>query len=410
MPYVVEVTFLDFTGLFANISPAMMGGIFVPPPPGGGPAGAPTFAGTGSSPGQPFTVTFHALGAPPEGFAAMLVTETTFGGDLFRSGPVQLPPSPAQLTVNLVPPQQPSPAPPTLTPSQVSGLVGSVAGNTLSAGGGMTVAIATATAKLVAGAVKLTLTGTIRWSWFIFSASTGFTLTMFLGLAPSHDPSDTSDVVSAPVVTTGAAAPPALTLTSILLSPLAPALAGLFASEVASVVAAEINQMIPSIASGALANMNRQLTPTAVISLERAVITGSGIGLIASVSDLFGPGIEPIPISLRAVISPPPRYGEPIDYTVEVVEDTATGQAVPGATVKITTPAPTETKPQNIDTVTETTGSNGLATFPQLTLQSVELPVFNGKGMSGQLTIYPWLSAKAAGFIGFSEQLNEPPP
>jgi hypothetical protein len=115
----------------------------------------------------------------------------------------------------------------------------------------------------------------------------------------------------------------------------------------------------------------------------------------------------PPPKNLLAAITPAPLYGQPIDYTVEVI-DTATSAVVPGATVKIITPAPTEKDLRNSETVTKTTGANGSASFAQLTLLSVSLPVVTGKGVV-QVTTYPQLFASAAGFNSYSTQLNEAP-
>jgi PASTA domain len=69
------------------------------------------------------------------------------------------------------------------------------------------------------------------------------------------------------------------------------------ASQVTPGLEAMTNQAIPSIVAALLAASTppQQLSPQAVISANRVVITSSGLTLILSAANIFGPVIIPLP-------------------------------------------------------------------------------------------------------------------
>ena len=76
MPYTVRIDqFLDFT---SSINwPAVVGGIWVPPPANGSNPGTPTFTGTvTTTAGLPPVLTFAALGGPPTTDSVMLISQS----------------------------------------------------------------------------------------------------------------------------------------------------------------------------------------------------------------------------------------------------------------------------------------------------------------------------------------------
>ena len=96
MPYTVLIDqYFDLSG---EINwPAVIGGIWVPPPSDGSSPGTPTFAGTVTSTAdQPPMLTFAALDGPPTTASAMLISQPSFG-DLYRLAGATPPANPAHL-------------------------------------------------------------------------------------------------------------------------------------------------------------------------------------------------------------------------------------------------------------------------------------------------------------------------
>jgi hypothetical protein len=298
MPYTVLFDqFLDFTeGITWS---AVVGGIWVPPPSDGTNPGNPTFTGTVTiASGQPPTLTFPALGGPPTTASAMRVSQPSFG-DLYRLA--STPPAADPAHVN----GEASVAP-ALDQSELNSLTASFGPQTSPVPASVQAACAAATlglyfpTSITASAVALTLpaapatgtltvtiTGTVAVNHWLWTSNQPFTFTETVTFAPSGDPADTSRILAA----TGSNA----NMTIIGGAVLAPLLKGPMAGQVTPDLEAKFNQAIPPNIDKALAGRNPplQLSPSAVISARRVVITNAGLTLTLSIADIFGPALIP---------------------------------------------------------------------------------------------------------------------
>jgi hypothetical protein len=100
-----------------------------------------------------------------------------------------------------------------------------------------------------------------------------------------------------------------------------------------------LNGRIAELAADALAHFSppMQLTSTAVISLGRLAVDSDGLHATVVAGDLFGPGIEPIPIPkyISVEVTPQWKCGVAESYTI-TVRDAADGSPIPGAQVSLT--------------------------------------------------------------------------
>lgn len=305
MPYTVNIEVFDLTG--GLTSSAITGGIWVPPPADGSNPGSPTFSGTMNPEGS--VLTFPAMGGPPTGTSAMLVSQPAAAGgvaafgDLFRSGPVAaLPASPAPL-------RGLSTKSPALSQSDLNNLASNFAAMTievpsylayqvaaLSGGWIFPVQITVSSAALTlgppapAGALTLTLTGTMQVYHLFFTDNYPVAFTEFLSLSPAGDPVDTSHILTAISASPGISMPGAFGYAIKLLAPFV-------AGYATPIVEAMVNQAIPSQVAQALAGQNppQQLSPQAVISANRVAITSSELTLTLTVADIFGEPLVNLP-------------------------------------------------------------------------------------------------------------------
>jgi hypothetical protein len=93
-----------------------------------------------------------------------------------------------------------------------------------------------------------------------------------------------------------------------------------------------INGAIASQVGTTLANLGKELTPTAVVSALTPTVTGSGVAARLVLGDLFGPAIVPIPGNLAINITPRPRLAVSQTYLVTVT-NAANSNPVQGAMV-----------------------------------------------------------------------------
>ena len=306
MPYTVLIDqYLDFSGEITW--PAVIGGIWIPPPSDGSSPGTPTFTGTvTSAAGQPPMLTFAALDGPPTTASAMLVSQPSFG-DLYRSAAVPPPANPAHLngdcakgsaltqddldslTANFG--SQTSPIPGWLQ-DIYAGLTGGAyipQSTTVSA-----VALTLPTAPAT-GTLTVTLTGTVAVRHWKAISNNPFTFTETVVLAPSGDPVDTSRILAA------ADSNASMTITGGLV--VAPELVSSMAGQVTPDLEGRFNQAIASNIAQILAKRTppQQLSPPAVISAHRVVITPAGLTLTLSIADIFGPALIPKGENMTAV-------------------------------------------------------------------------------------------------------------
>jgi hypothetical protein len=394
MPYSVLIDqYLDFTGQ-VNL-PSVVGSIWVPAPSDGTHPGTPTFTGTvTAAPGTPPVLTFPALGGPPTTDSAMLISQPS-SGDLYRLAGAAPPANPAHLNGDCM-------AGSALSRSDLDSLTANFGSQTspvpwyvqaaygaLTLGAYFPTSITVSAVSLTlptapaTGFLTMTLTGTVAIQHWLWTSNNSFTFTEMVALAPSGDPVDTSRIVAA----AGSSATMTITGGAIV----APVLVGSIAAQATQDLERRFNQAIGSAVAQVLAGLTppQQLSPQAVISAFKVVITASGLVLTLSVADIFGSAIVPVPGNLAASISPAVVYNEKVDYVVTVT-DFASKQPVAGAVVKLFNPGPS-------GDAESTTDANGRAQLSNVTLDTKEI---TDTHVHPPITIteYPYLNITAAGF------------
>ena len=400
MPYTVLIDqFLDFTGAI-NWS-TVVGAIWVPPPSDGSSPGTPTFTGTVTSvSGKPPMLTFPALGGPPTAASAMLISQPSFG-DLFRLAVAPPSANPAHLNGDCK-------AGSALSQGDLDSMTANFGSQTSSVPGWLQAIYAALTAGLyipesitvsavaltlptapATGILTLTLTGTLAVGHLGATSNNPFTFTETVALAPSGDPVDTSRILAA----TGSSA--SMSIIGGLV--VAPELVGSMASQATSDLEARFNQAIASDIAHTLAALTppQQLSPQAVISANKVLITSSGLTLTVSVADISGPAIVHVPGNLAAAIEPVVVYNEEVNYVVTVT-DFASNQPVQGAAVNLGNPGPS-------GGAKGTTDANGQVRFDKVTLDSREISINHPPY---KVTEYPELAITAANFNFFREILH----
>ena len=166
---------------------------------------------------------------------------------------------------------------------------------------------------------------------------------------------------------------------------LTPDLEGRFNQAIASKVAQVLAELAPP----------QQLSPQAVISAHRVVITSESLTLALSVADIFGSAVVPIPGNLTAAIAPAVAYNKELNYVVTVT-DAASKQPVQGAAVNLENPGPSGgTK--------GTTDANGQVRFDKVTLGTKEITINHPPY---KVTEHPELTITAANFNSFQKILS----
>jgi hypothetical protein len=294
MPYTIK--FDDYLDLTETINwPAVVAGIWVPPPSDGRSPGTPTFAGTITSGIKQLAIlTFPALDGPPTDVSAMLISEPSFG-DLYRVASGLSAANPAH--VNGI-----AQAGPPLSQSDLDKFTSTIGSQTvavpgsaqaafgaLSLGGFIPTSITVSAVRLMLptsesadGTLTLSLTGTIAVShWGLWTSHNGFTFSETVTLAPSGDPVDPARILAA------TSSNPAISW---------PFLGPILADSATPALEISVNQGIVSVVSQTLAGENppQQLSPGTAISAKKPVIKPSGLILTLSVANINGPTSIPL--------------------------------------------------------------------------------------------------------------------
>ncbi len=378
----------------------LVGSIFVPPPPTPQSGSLPAPSYTAPAQGKPVELVFASLASPDGlGSCAVLVTETAFSGDLFRSGPVgALPVSPAKLCGLIVSNAGYTDARYVTTVNSLNDwLANNIPGTTVPINVGIghlfkvqSATLDSAVISLKAGipeTVTLTVTGTLLFWSFFFKETIAFTLTVDMTIGPSHDPSDGSRVL--------AFTPGQVTVTGLgLVNFTADAVGSILAGTVISLLEARANGMIAPAVSSQLAQvLELQPTATAVLSAVKVTLKADSTSMTVSIGDLFGPGTEPIPGNLNVTINPSPRYDVAVDYTVTVTK-ASDDSAVAGAQVVIAGPASSDNPPP------QETNNSGTTTFRGVTLKAETVTI---RGQS--VPLVPFLTVSAEHFNSYMRRL-----
>lgn len=298
-----NILFDEFTDLSGKINrPAVMGGIWVPPPSvqqhGSASPRTPDFTATvTSAPDQPATLTFPALAGPPTGDSAMLISEPSFG-DIYRLAVAPPPDSPAHL--------QGLAASSTVTQAELSELTAGFTAQTfqipgwvqsiyvaLTAGTYVPDSATISTVALTlppagaAGFLTLTLTGTMAITGWWWTNNQPFTFTEHVTLAAAGDPVNARHVLAA------AGSSQNLTVHGgWVLKPLT----GKMGDLATQALEDTINLALPAqVNQEAQKQLGLELSPQAVISAGPVTMTPAGLTLTFSVADIFGPALIPIP-------------------------------------------------------------------------------------------------------------------
>ena len=389
MTYIVHISLFDFGPIFPpTLTPTYRGSLFNIPP-------GPAFD-TATSVPPASTLTFPLTPAVPVVPMALLVTDATGGGDLFRSGLRVLPPSPA--TVSLV--TAIGGVSSTAIPAMTAGLVGMSFPVEIPEGARVVIGIfafgfvppnsLTITGLTLvtgAGTITLTITGSASYRWLILiPVTSSFTYTSTLSLSPSGDARTPAQILRAtPSAST-------LSFTDPFLRSLSQ-FVGLVDAEVGKRIEGILNQAVAKAVDATLASRGSVRTTTSVISLHRITITAGGIGLHIGIADFRNPVMAAPPnTSLKISITPVPLRGRLQTYTVHVTN--AAGAPVVGAAVTLT-------NYQSIGNANPTTSNCPPTNAQGTTHFSVALRGYHhdasGHG-GGVVDRYPSLTASAAGY------------
>lgn len=354
MPYRVNPTIFDFGGFLTTLNAAGR----IDSPPGTFLDAAPAAFGTLTFPAAPPTLPANAT---------LHLTDSSTGGDIFRSGVGPFPADPAPLELVSVPGNDTR-----FTPAQIIGFLGIPAGgltipmtqeiiwaSTLASGYTLVPTMITI-GSVAAGAAPLsfTVTGTLTFQQFWFITRTiSYTGTLTLAAAPSGDAADRGRILSIRVTSAGLTAGFISPGVNFLLSTLAPVVARLLSGA----LEAEVNKAITAAAAQAAAAMTppRRLAPTASICAQRVVATPSGVAVGVVLGSLFGspvPAVAAPPAKMKLTIAPAPAEGTEKAYLFTV---TAGGAAVAGAEIVLTN----FRTPTIAQTLTATTDANGRASI-----------------------------------------------
>jgi hypothetical protein len=364
MAYTLNSMLLDLGSWYAAVYPTLNGRFFAPPPiTGSTPTPIDTATNSPTSPVMPLSLSFMSAAVPPTSPFTVHVVDTGTGGDIFRSGTISsLPPSPGNLTIITAPTT-------TINAATLNAMIGGFAppAITIPAGVGVVSGILTLGTLIplsatiisivpVSGGTPLTftVTGTVTSQrfWF-FTVTTTFTYTFTMSLTPSGDSVNRTRTIAVTVPASGLGGNTLTPLLNFLVAPfLGIVLAG-FAEPA-------LNGIIASNADTELASMGFRLSPTATVSARGIVVTPSGIAAQIAISDVFGPGVLPLPKVLAVSILPDPSTSSNVPYKIKV-RNAATGMAVPGATITLKNFTQSGTS-QTLTTTSDATGEGTITT------------------------------------------------
>jgi hypothetical protein len=384
VPYTVAITLFDFGPIFP-VLPTYTGRFFNIPP------GPPFDTATAAGPGGPLV--FPIMPATPMVPMALHVTDGA-GGDLFRSGLVVVPPSPASLSLVTAVGAVSAAALPPMTarlagtsfpldvPDGLRVLIGTF-GFGFVPPHSLTILVATVVPG--AGTLALTITGSATYRWlFLIPVTSTFTYTTTLTLTPSADAKNPGQIVRA---TPGGST---LSFSDPFLARLS-AFVGVVDGMIAPRIEGVFNTAVVGAVDAFLAGRGSVRTSTSVISARRIVVAAGGISLQIGLADFVMPVVAtPVSTALKIAITPQPVEGTSQTYTVRV---TSAGAPVAGAAVTLT-----NYKTGTVNTTTSNlpaTNAQGETTFTAA-LRGFHRDTTDHAG--GVVNRYPKLTATKAGF------------
>ena len=358
MPYRIDITLLDFAGVFGATTPAITGTLTSVL------SGSVTFAPDLSVPipGAPSTSVLFPAGTSGMFPASVVLSDAgSPTGQVFRSGEITLPPSPGRLTV-ITAAGSISPAAVTAFGSSLGGTqlatpvadgVKLVLGLFLGFGPPESITITSAAITLTPpppmtsgpGSLSITITGSLTYRLlFIVPFTQAFTISTSVAISPSGDGTRTDRIV-------------AVTPSGKTLSLMVPSIPGgvlavpfnVFNGTLVNALEPLVNRAIVDAIDTNLHGRTPPLrrTPTCVISARRIGITSAGISAQLMLAD-FGPAVVAAPRTLALSVTPAPVSNVQHTYTFRVV-DRADQSPVAGATVALTNHNPTRTDTQLTD-------------------------------------------------------------
>ncbi len=414
MPYTLTVHALFLSEVLFGDS--VTASIFVPP-------ASPGLIGVGATPldtatvttGTTFTLAFSSTAIPPTAAFDMLLSDNKIPGDLFRSGQLfGLPPSPGTLNLSVYTQAE--------EPGRISNLLQQQFPHTFPIddltkiivgvySGGVVVpqSIAVNDATLTFGhpnPIEVKATGSLDIKYLgITDQSSGFSLTCNLTVGPSGDPLNTSRIVK---VTASVSSADLIIDTLLLLPPAVLVITQFMETAIAFLLEKKLNEMFARLVSDALARFSPplQLTDTSVISLGRFADDEKGLNVTLVVGDLFGPGIEAIPIPkyIAMEVTPQWKCGVAENYTI-TVRDSADGSPIPGARVSLISgdwahrPNPKREG---------TTDANGRTEFRDVVLKDRVVRMPQKGGPPENVEYQPLVQVSAKGFTTFTAGIDCP--
>lgn len=414
MAYTLGITVLDFARIY--------------------PAGNPSFSASltifgrtpvsATSGGAPTTVLFTTSSSPPTNAGALLLTDPTGPGDLFRSGTViNWPSEPAFITAYTVP-LSPVPALPgfagvgRFSYTQLATLVSSKLPMSFEVPWWMTFLCALFTAfKFMPGRVWIssisflqstTGPGIIRAVFGGFIDDTAGESGVNFGGSVDLKPTPSGNAFDATKVIEITAFNLSLNIDPVGAS-LGPwAVAGVLAPLFAGNLSGPVSDMVNGVIASTVAGMNVPgiapgLSPTWTISARNVTVAASGIVIQTIASDM------PRPHLLMATVVPQPApTTTAVNYTVTVA-DTVTGAAIAGATVTLHNFTQTGATAD----VTGVTDANGQAVF-NIALHTKRMIAVTSGGTNRdgkperepeRISESPTISVTANGYVGLRRPL-----
>jgi len=251
-------------------------------------------------------------------------------------------------------------------------------------------------------------TGSLDIKYFgITDQSSGFSLTCNLTVVHSGDPWNTSHIVK---VTASVSSADLIIDTLLLLPPAVLVISQFVETAIASKLENWLNAWIAKLVSDALARFSPplQLTDTAVLSLGRFALDDKGLHVTLVVGDLFGPGIEAIPIPKYISIEATPQWncGVAENYTI-TVRDSADRSPIPGALVSLTSGDGTGgSKSSKRD---GTTDANGRTQFRDVVLKDWVVQMPQKESSPENVEFQPFVQVSARGYTPFTAGIDCPP-
>jgi hypothetical protein len=342
MAYRIDVTLLDIDSVFGGAIPVWRGTLTGVLP--GTSIRLPADPAV-AIPGASMSVLFPGALSGVFPASVLLSDAGAATGQLFRSGEITLPASPAQLTlysaVGGISPAELATFGASLSGTQLPTPVPDwqklLLGLFLTFGAPETVTVTSASVTPAAGSLSISISGSVTYRLLFFIPFTqSFTIRTSVAITPSGDGVRTDRVVS--VVPTGT------TLTLMGTPAAIPIPFSMLNGTLTNTLEPLVNRAIVNAVDAILRARNPPMrrTPTCVISARKVGIAASGITAQIMLAD-FGTAIAPLPRTLALSVTPAPVPNTQQAYTFHVA-DKASHDSVAGATVVVTNHNPSATQ------------------------------------------------------------------